>query len=683
MIKIIVILIIVGIPLGIVGAIYISIKSSISRREIDEQMNSNPEAVLQIAVKTMEDDIFTADEYEEQLIKIAESTGYTGAMLKLAELYAGEKGESKKDKEKWMLWRKRAAKAGDLTSIIEYYGFSDYDVSSSAYDEIIHDLDNAKAAKEGVSYLKGIVYFKKGLTEQAKQLFLGLSSSELEQQRQYMLFQCFMKESNITAAEKMLAYLEEGDFEIPAAAYLNLYNYYAARRDSTGPDYQAEMKYVERYAASEGADHETTCRIGGNTYYNAALAMEKGKYSFEKDTGKALEAYKKAADFGNAEALYYVGMSFWTGEYRDYYKANKYLLEAAGKNHQQAEAILEQYGVDGILIAPMSADGRVYHFMDGYELAASGSTVKWLSLLYGAQCMAVLLSNEFLNKYKETFKSFQELVNGVHQLYADQAAKMIRWGIHLLMSLGIDAYDAEDIINASEDLALLPRVPLFEQALEQIDDRAEQLNMKTAYAQATRRSWSGAGFGTTIGGTIRAAMGASVAAGAMNIGSGILHGIGDSIAESMNNSEIKGMGKKVFENPKTIKEFEDAVLSACLDIGIVLIKMIETHCDIELEALEGAVKFRDENLADIDERALNAKINNNLSVANNDYAYALLLEKLRRYPLDGDVLEQIIALTVRRSSYGSPECKEVLRYACDFKLEGHETELYASVNAVK
>ena len=59
------------------------------------------------------------------------------------------------------------------------------------------------------------------------------------------------------------------------------------------------------------------------------------------------------------------------------------------------------------------------------------------------------------------------------------------------------------------------------------------------YVQSTRRAWTGVGFGTTISSTIKATVKANVAAGMMNIGSDILHGIGDSIVKSSNNAELK------------------------------------------------------------------------------------------------------------------------------------------------
>ncbi len=114
----------------------------------------------------------------------------------------------------------------------------------------------------------------------------------------------------------------------------------------------------------------------------------------------------------------------------------------------------------------------------------------------------------------------------------------VEWGIKLLMSLGIDYYDANELLALCNDLSLLPRVSNFEQGLDSIDKRAAQLNLETEYRNTMRRHWVGGEFRTTIGGTISTAIKGSVAAGIMNAGSGVLHGIGNSIVKAINNSEI-------------------------------------------------------------------------------------------------------------------------------------------------
>ncbi len=672
LVKIIVVLFIIGMVWTTVQKIYASTKIAV-------QMSSDPESALQIAEKSLESDAFTLDEYENQLIRIAKDTGYAGAMLKLAEFYTGKRYKNKKNEEKSKYWKEEAVKAGDFESIIDHYGFSDYDVSSGDYNEIIQNLQTAeekavsKEIKDGITHMKGIVYFKMGNTDAAKQLFADISLPELANESKYMTFQCLKREINAAAAEKILEELESGEFEIPADDYLWLYNSYAAKRDSE-PDYESEMKYVQRYISSKDADKETANRIGADTYYHVAKALREGmKGHFQTDTLSDVEALQKAAKFGHVEALYDVGLGFWTGNghyMRNYYKANEYLFQAALKGHKQAVNILKKHGVEGILLSSAQEDAVTYRFIDGYELKASKDIMRWLQLYYGLIYKASVVKREFMSGYSKKFQSFDELVNGIHLLYSEQVAEMLRWSVLAMMHFGIDIYDVNDIMAECGELSLLPRVPNFENGLEQIDRRASQLNIHMSYAQAARGCWSGAGIGTTIKGTVTAAAKASVAAGIMNIGSGVLHGIGDSIISAMNNSEIKGMGKKLFEDKKTKKEFADAVFSACMEIGVVVRKNIETQCNMSMTALEGCVRYGKENLAELDDRTLRAKINNNLSTRKNEYAYALLIEALRRHPLNGDIYLKILEITGKRAkSLTDNEAYEPIeRYACDFGI---------------
>lgn len=666
--KIIIVIWVIGAVIMIVQKVYF--KSKISRR-----MDMDPESALQAVEDGLEAEAFTLDEYERELIRLSENTGYVGAMLKLVEFYSGKKYEDKKNEGKSQFWKERAVKAGDLESIMDYYGFSDYDVSSDNYNEMLQNLETAEVrassekSKAITVYLKGIVNYKMGNISEAKRLFASISLKECIEGSAYMLFRCFMRETNIIEAEKVLEKLGADGYEIKAGDYLDLYNYYVSRRDSDKPAYEMEMDYVQKYISCKDADSKIANEIGADTYYNVAKALQGGIIDFQGNKINDANAYEKAATFGHIEALYKAGMGFWTGKDhfgRNYNKANKYLLQAAQKGHEQAEKNLEQHGVEGVLLSPFQTVSTVYQFMGGYEIRVSKKVMKWLQLYHGLIYKAYIMKSEFINKYSKKIKSFDELIKGIHLLYADQVAEMLMWAVQALMFYGIDIYDVGDIMASCGDLSLLSRVPLFENGLKQIDNRASQLNMQLAYAQATRGYWSGAGIGNTIGNTIVAAAKASVAAGIMNMGSSILHGIGDSIVTAMNNSEIKEMEKELFENKNTIMEFAEAVFSVCIDIGVIVRKIIETECNIELNILEGDIQFDGERLSDIDDRTLRAKINNNLSIGNDEYVYALLIEKLRRNPLDKDVYSQILNITGRWTDnevYSSME-----QYGCDFGL---------------
>lgn len=659
------------------------VSGAIAKTKVNLLMKSKPKAAMESAKDSWYNNSLTKEEYVKQLEKIANQTGYPAAMRELAKFYEKEHETTidqmkKRDiEDKIKFWKSRAAKAGDMITISEYYGFSDYDVASDLYEDIIRDLDAARAImttdeqRAFVDYYKGLTNYKMGRFDAARRLFSSISYPEITDNSNYMTFKCLLEEGNIPAAEKVLETLEGHKFTLSAADYLTLYNAYAAKRSSGKPDYEAEARYADKYFACKDADIQTAYRIGGDTYYTIAVGFENGSNEFPKDPDESLKAYEKAAQYENAEALYYLGEGHWSGRLvRNYNMANHYLAKAAQKGHVRAREILQRYGVDGVLVRLKDVEARSYRFLDGYELTATRNTVQWLQLNQGVNYKGNLIANEFSKQYSSKFKTFDQLVNGVQQLYADHIAQMINWGLALLLSFGIDTYDAASILEECADLSLLPRVPKFEQGLERIDARARKLNIQLNYAKATRGAWTGVGFGTTIKGTIASATKASLAAGAMNIGSGILHGIGDSIVKAMNNSEIDGMGKALFEAPGTKKEFVSAVHSACYAVGDVVVKFVESKSGICPEALGRGISYEGENLANIDDRTLKAKISNNLAAGNHKYAYALLVEDLRRFPFNDETMRQIIALTIQRNgSFVGEEYDSILRYACDFQVD--------------
>ena len=75
-------------------------------------------------------------------------------------------------------------------------------------------------------------------------------------------------------------------------------------------------------------------------------------------------------------------------------------------------------------------------------------------------------------------------------------------------------------------------------------------------------------------------------------------------------------------------------------MGQTVLEIIEESGDLRLEVLEGSVQYEGESLACLDDRTLDAKINN-YSYVGDDRTYTLMLEKLRRNPLDETVFQQL------------------------------------------
>lgn len=542
-------------------------------------------------------------------------------------------------------------------------------MASDDYTSMVAALNNAKIAStteetaSQTSYFLGLVNHKIGNFDAAGQIFASISCPELAENCRYMMARCLIGQNSISEADKLLETLDASKAALSASDYLAMYNFYATSAETQ--KYEKAAEYAQKYIACEGADRKKGYEIGGAAYYNLAKAYQDGLDGREADARKILNYYEQAAKFENVEALYYLGEGYWSGRLlRNYSSANKYLRKAAEKGHKQSQDILREYGVNNILVKSKDPAQRTYYFRNGYTLVASAKTMKWMQLCTGTAYMENLISEEFVNEYRVSFNSFDQLVDGVHQLYSNQLAKMVKWGIDVLMAFGIDSYSASDILAECDDLSLLPRVGSFERKIQAIDRRAEQLHLNKSYAKATRARWTGSGFGTTISGTIKATIKANVAAGVMNVGSGILHGIGNSIAKAIDNAEIRKMGKEVFQDPYTLAEFKAAVSSACQEIASTLLTIVEDNTDyVDMEHLQGKIVFEGEKLASIDDRTLSAKIENNIRAHNDEYTYALLLEGLRRNPHDKNYFEPLTLLSFQMGvGEGSKEYDSLIRY---------------------
>lgn len=639
--------------------------------EITKALQSNLDEAFRLIVDGKGSGALEQSEYIDFLTKLAKDAHHSGAMGKLAELYSGDTVPSAKNPEKYKFWLESAAKAGNIEAIKQYFGFLEFDMASDAYDDALQSLEKAIAVShhEGleIRYLKGIAYYKSGDFQAVRRILENNNLGQYDTQRKYLLMQCAFKSNDILAAETQLLELEASGFDISADDYLRLYNYYKKQRISAEHRYEKEIYYFEKYAKCKDADSKVVAQIGGDVYYSQAVALDKVAGDQEKRTEEIEEAYKKAAAYNHPEALFYYGEKYWGTPNRC--AANDYLVRAADNGHKDAKLILEKYGVEGVLVRPRDVEARSYLFAGGYELTATSKTRQWIQLCYGAQYKARLITNDFEKNYKNTFKSFEQLMNGVHRLYVDSVAQMLHWSIRVLISYGIDEYSAEDILERCDDLSLLPRVPQFEYELERIDNRARELNAQLHYAQASRGVWSGSGFGTTMSGAIKATVKASVAAGVMNAGSGILHGIGDSFVKSVNNAEIKKMSKALFERAEKSKEFCNAVSSACMDILEVVMDIVEMHCGISLE-IEGQVLYDNNDLSTIDDRTLENKIANNWSTEKYEYTNALLIEALRRTPLDSEVFQKVAILAVKLGEApGGDVHTSMARYAGDLGID--------------
>ena len=509
---------------------------------------------------------------------------------------------------------------------------------------MIESLNRAEALYNNnpiVEHLKGIVYYQSDKINEAKHYFsisAGSSNANVNNKSKEMLALCYIKEDNIPEAEKTVSGLESAGASVMSLIYLRIFSKYAAKGTDDSQNVEKSIMYAQKYVDRRAVDKNEPSAQGISAY--AFLG----------------EMYREESDSLKYDA------------------ANDLLAYAADHVNEQAKNILKQYGVEGVIVKRGNVKDIPVKFPNGYVITVDAKYNNYLQIYYAMQYKKKKIAQEFAAQYSKKFSSLNDVVNGVIQLYADSLAIMALWDNKLLLSLGYDDITSAEIISEAGNLSLLNRATNFEKKIEEIDKLAATFNINLAYSKATRARWTGVGFGTTISGTISAAVKSSVAAGIMNVGSSMLHGVGDSILKAVNKAEINRQEREVFESANTRREFVNAVYSACNDINKFVIRTIVNQQGID-RSLSGRFVFKGEELNQLDTRTLDSKITNHLDDDDISYLYALLVEKLRRDPRNIDTFKSILKLSLDSGNASAESIENLVKYAQLFRFDISEYNL--------
>ncbi len=662
--------IIAGLVLFVLVFLGYFLKNKLAMNDIDEKIDYNPDAAYTEAQNDYSEQSISAEQYRQILIKLVEQHTYKKALNDLMKI------SSKEEQKKW---EEFAAKAGDFSSITSFYGIKERSVKSKKYDEIIEALNKVKPdsqkEKDALSFTKGLVYFQAGKIKDAIPQLIQFSedeSQESKSDRRHLLWECCSSEKSIKYDEiieilrkinpgfqeqkdwityfKGLVYFNAGKYE---EAIMQLEQFSDKESSKIKNDRKRIILkcYLKEKNMSKAEEiyselEAEKCSISADVYLELSkLSKGEAAINFAKKYIDCPGVNKKSADY--SDMLYFLGSDCWSSSsvYKCI-KANDYFLEASNNGNEKAKSILDQYGVDGVLIDPPNLTDRTYHFMFDYEITAPQKLFKFLYTGAAFEYKSTKLAASFSDAYKQSFKSLQDIIGGVEKLYANRIGAMIAWGLKMLMHYGIDTYSADDILNRCGDSVCYLHVPEFKRQLAAIDKRAEELHIQMSNAKASRGHWTRTGYGTSIGSAIGASVKASIAAGAMNAGSSILHSIGDSIAGAINNSEINRMENNLFKSPQTIAEFETAFKNACTALYNVFFDILAERNVMDFEPLTGTIIYNSENISALDDKTLETKIQNHMSAKNFDYTYPMLIEILRRNSYEVDKYKSAVVLTV-------------------------------------
>lgn len=226
--------------------------------------------------------------------------------------------------------------------------------------------------------------------------------------------------------------------------------------------------------------------------------------------------------------------------------------------------------------------------------------------------------NSFNQYYKKEVVNVEKL-NQASEMFADECSKIISFCVFVIMENHIDYIDQSRFIDMLKDE--FPDYNPFwgvEKSVNAITTASERLAKQIHASRAAERSnrshWEGGGFG------LRGALKGAFTAGALNMATSAIRGIGDSITDSRDKSKFERFIKDALQNSE-YRIRESFIMATRLNYFQCLI--VTYH----FLAKQGKMP----KLA-LDIESYEAKINNYIQFGNFSVAYDLLAEAIQLHP---------------------------------------------------
>lgn len=209
--------------------------------------------------------------------------------------------------------------------------------------------------------------------------------------------------------------------------------------------------------------------------------------------------------------------------------------------------------------------------------APSGSTTKFLisgrQIVFSSDVieynkLRVLFSNkasdlelDYISFYKNRDHNFRDLFDIEIPELVLKAADAVKFGVHILMEYGIDDIDENELATmVSNKISIRDCLfPIIDGA-EKIEAYADELAGYRTISRAGHGYWEGGGFG--LGGAIKGAL----TAGALNLGTNMFRGIGDSLVNANDRAKINSLKKDLANCNETFECLHNTVYKCCFSV---------------------------------------------------------------------------------------------------------------------
>ncbi|MWC29172.1 TerD family protein [Paenibacillus sp. MMS18-CY102] len=289
----------------------------------------------------------------------------------------------------------------------------------------------------------------------------------------------------------------------------------------------------------------------------------------------------------------------------------------------------------------------------GRTLSFSEDMVEYNKLRRMFSTYASKSRTDFVAYYHTYVKSFDDLFDKAFPTFIESVIASLKFGVSVLMKYDVDDVDFDRLASfAAENLDMQAYIAPFVEAAEKIEEYAENLSSYRELSRAGRSRWQGGGFG--LAGAIKGAL----TAGMLNMGTGMVRGIGDSLTNAGDRAKIASMKKEIFTDHRTLALLTEGVHECCFGVFFSVWQILED---------EGRIP-----VIEFDTERLNARANNLVEHYANDKslynkAVDALCECIRHYPYSVSYYTNLYAI-----ARGSRQ--EALKAAKYFGLESEYRE---------
>lgn len=245
---------------------------------------------------------------------------------------------------------------------------------------------------------------------------------------------------------------------------------------------------------------------------------------------------------------------------------------------------------------------------------------------------------ELLLDWEDNFKKYykkevvnEEKLNKALKIYSDEFNRILDFSVFILMENDIDYIDQSKFFDMiKEEFAGFDPFHAVQMSINAIATASEELAKKIQATRAAERNnrsyWEGGGFG------VKGAVKGALTAGALNIATSAIRGVGDSITDSYDKSKFNKFIKDALQNSEY----------GIQDSFVMSTRLNYFYCLITIYRF--LIKQRKMSEFNLNIDSYEAKINNYMNFGNINDAYNLLMKSIQINPYSINLYKHLYIL---------------------------------------